>query len=353
MPNADLTEELRQAVLNAAKAHEPLEIIGGGTKSFLGRTPTGEELNVSGHAGIVSYEPTELVLTARAGTPLTDIESALAGENQMLAFEPPHFGPGATLGGAMACGLSGPRRPYAGAARDFALGTRVINGSGEVLGFGGQVMKNVAGYDISRLMVGAMGTLGVLLEASVKVLPKPRAELTVVHECDAPDAIRKMNEWASMPLPLSAACHHARSLFVRLSGTEAGVEAARKRIGGERLDNTDLWMSFREQTHPCFQVEGPLWRLSVSPTAPVSELGTPCATEWGGAQRWVCSAADPSAIRNAARDAGGHATLFRNADRNQDVYQPLEAGLMTFHRRLKAAFDAQKIFNPGRMYADL
>ena len=345
--NADRTEVLRESVARAFADAAPLRIRGGDSKAFYGRRAAGEVLDVAGHRGIVAYEPSELVLTARAGTPLAEVEAALAGHRQMLPFEPPHFGPGATLGGTVACGLSGPRRPYAGAARDFVLGAQVVSGRGEVLRFGGQVMKNVAGYDVSRLMVGALGTLGVLLEVSVKVLPAPAHEMTLVLETDARTAIETMNRLAGRPLPISAACHAGDRLYLRLSGSESGVEAARVALGGETADGS-FWQALREHRLPFFAGDGPLWRLSVPPTAPPLDLAGPMLLDWGGAQRWVRSDAGEARVRQVADSAGGHATLFRGGDRGGTVFHPLAPPLAALHRRLKAAFDPAGILNPGR-----
>ena len=242
------------ARIRAAYAEgSPLILQGGGSKTFYGNADEGEVLSTRTLTGIVDYQPKELVLTARAGTPLDEIETALAERNQMLAFEPPHFGGAATLGGSIATGLSGPRRPYAGAARDFVLGVRMIDGTGQPLRFGGQVIKNVAGYDVSRLMAGALGTLGLITEVSLKVLPKPAAETTLQFELDEAGAIKNMNRWAGQPLPLSATSWHADLLTVRLSGAESAVHAARAQRGGELLhDAAAFWQRLRDQATPFF-----------------------------------------------------------------------------------------------------
>ncbi len=272
----DAGAELEERLLGAAAQGTPLDIVGGGSKSFLGRITHGERFEVSAHRGIVSYEPTELVLTARAGTPLTEIEATLADSGQMLAFEPPHFGARATLGGTVAGALSGPRRPYAGAVRDFVLGVKVLSGEGRTLSFGGQVMKNVAGYDVSRLMVGAMGTLGVLLEISLKVLPLPAQTATLGFALDAAAAIERMNAWAAKPVPLSGACHHKDMLHVRLSGTAGGVAEALERLGGDVVEDGRLWQSLREHQLEHFDGDARLWRLSVPPATPL--CGATCAS---------------------------------------------------------------------------
>ena len=378
--NQDLTQELAGQVTAAHDAGRPLRIQGGASKTWLGRAVAGEALAVAGHRGILSYEPTELVITARAGTPLTEIKAALAERGQWLAFEPPHFdarpapapagGPGAdagaTLGGTIACGLSGPARPYAGAARDFVLGVRIINGRGEVLRFGGEVMKNVAGYDLSRLMVGAQGTLGVLLEVSLKVLPRPATELTLALDLTAGEAIDRFNRWAGQPLPLSAACHDGERAYVRVAGSEAAVLAAHARLGGEAVAaGADFWRGVRELRHAFFQQPAPLWRLSLPPTAPHDPSLGRQFIDWGGALRWVQGEQPPWAVAQAA---GGHATYYGRGPAGQpdpraggqagdppggQVFQPLPPALLALHQRLKAALDPRGILNPGRLYPDL
>ena len=350
-PDADITPTLREAVREAADSGQPLAIEAGGTKSFYGRAVAGNPLSVLGHRGIVSYEPTELVITVRAGTALETVESILAEESQFLAFEPPSFGRQATLGGAIASGLSGPRRPYVGSARDFVLGVRLVNGKSETLSFGGQVMKNVAGYDVSRLMTGAQGTLGILLEVSLKVLPIPPVETTLAFEMEASQALAASNRWAGQPLPLSGACHDGERLRVRLSGTENGVTAARAVMGGE-LTEEGFWTRLRNHDLPFFEGDAPLWRVSVPPNAPLPDLPGAWLLDWGGAQRWLRSSADAADIRKQAEQARGHATLFRGARAGEEVFHPLPKPLARLHRRLKQAFDPHGVLNPGRMYPE-
>lgn len=375
----DITEQLRERVLAAAADRMPLCIRGGGTKDFYGGPLTGEVLDTTGHAGIVAYEPTELVVTARCGTRLSDLEAALEEQGQMLAFEPPHFsrpspsgsgaggegstiaasgGYGATVGGAVAAGLSGPRRATAGSVRDFVLGVKVLDGKGEVLNFGGQVMKNVAGYDVSRLMTGALGTLGLLLEVSLKVLPKPQAEATLRLEMPEGKALETMNRWAGQPLPVSATCwegtQNRGELTVRLSGARAAVAAAREKIGGEAAaDAAAFWRALREQHGEFFSGGTALWRLSVPSGSAHVELPGAQLIEWGGALRWLKSGAEATQVRGAAAAAGGHATLFRGGDKTVGVFQPLSLPLLQIHRNLKRAFDPQGILNPGRLYPDM
>jgi glycolate oxidase FAD binding subunit len=337
-----------------AEARAPLIIRGGGTKAFFGRPVSGEALATGAYRGLVEYEPSELVVTARAGTPLAELEAALAERGQMLPFEPPHFGAGATLGGCVAAGLSGPRRPYAGAARDFVLGARILDGRGQDLAFGGRVMKNVAGYDVSRLLAGSLGTLGLITEVSLKVLPIPPAEVTLRLELAEAEAIETMNRWAGQPLPVTATCWADNALTVRLSGSENGVRAARGRIGGEEVaGGAAYWRGVREQAHPFFSGAGVLWRLSVKSTSAPIALPGRQLTEWSGALRWWVTDAPEHEVRGAATRAGGHATQFRGARPGQPVFAPLPAPLARIHQRLKKAFDPAGILNPGRMYPEL
>jgi glycolate oxidase FAD binding subunit len=356
-----MLDTLIDRIRAAHDSRSPLIIHGGGSKSFYGNPDEGEVLSTRTFTGVVDYQPKELVLTARAGTPLAEIETLLAEQNQMLAFEPPHFGGGATLGGCIAAGLSGPRRPYAGAARDFVLGVRMIDGTGQPLRFGGQVIKNVAGYDVSRLMVGALGTLGLLTEVSLKVLPKPATETTLQFELGEAAAILKMNQWAGQPLPLSATSWHAGLLTVRLSGAASAVQVAQARLGGEVLnDAAAFWQRLRDQATPFFDKCPPisnqnLWRLAVKPTTPPLNLGDAQWIEWGGAVRWLARDLPVNILREAARNAGGHATLFRDGMPtaiNNGVFTPLTPAMLTLHRNLKQRFDPKGIFNHGRLYPD-
>ncbi len=336
----------------ASAAGTALRLRGGGTKDFYGGALRGEPVQMGGYSGIVAYEPKELVLTVRAGTPLADVEKALAAERQMLPFEPPHYGGGrATIGGTVAAGLSGPRRPYAGAVRDFVLGARIVNGKGEDLSFGGRVIKNVAGYDVSRLMAGALGTLGAITEVSFKVLPRPAMEATLSYQVDEAEATRRVNAWAGQPLPLTATAWFAGRLLVRLAGAESAVRAAHAKMGGdEATDLPDFWAALRDHRIAFFAGTEPVWRVSVPQTTPPMDLGAVPLTEWGGGLRWLRGALDPARLRAEAARAGGHATLFRGGDKSAGVFQPLEPAMLKIHRRLKSAFDPAGILNPGRMY---
>jgi len=340
--DSDQSLELAERVRTAAG---PLAIHGSGSKRFYTGTVQGVALDVGAHRGIVDYEPTELVITARAGTPLSEIEAALAAKGQMLAFEPPYFGEGATLGGTVACGLSGPRRPYTGSVRDFVLGARIINGKGEVMHFGGKVMKNVAGYDIARLMTGSLGTLGVILEVSLKVLPRPAVERTLTFAMSIADAITTMNRWAGQPLPLSATAYHDATLYARLSGAESAVRAACDRLGGDALNEGDaFWEELREQRLSFFTGEETLWRLSVPPAAPALDAPGRWLLDWGGAQRWLVSAAPEATIRAVAAKAGGYAAAFRNGPSAYANLTRLDPATRALHAQIRQAFDPRGLF---------
>ncbi len=349
----DMTVELQARIREAVACGTPLCIRGGGSKAFYGGAQIGEPLDTRPHTGIVHYEPSELVVTVRAGTPLAELEAALLDTRQMLAFEPPHFG-AATVGGMVAAGLSGPRRATAGALRDHLLGVRMIDGRAECMRFGGEVMKNVAGYDVSRLMAGAMGTLGLLTEVSLKVLPVPAAQRTLAFAMGRSDALRTMNRWAGRPLPVSATCWHAGVLHLRLAGAATAIDAAMRSLGGEVVDEAkaqELWSSVREQTHPFFgEGEGALWRVSLCSAEENLILDAPMLIEWGGALRWVRTAADDACVRSEAQRQHGFATCFRaQAGVAPPAAEHLPEPLAILHRRIKQAFDPDGIFNPLRL----
>lgn len=347
----EVIQQFSETIRKAAAEQTLLRIRGSGSKDFYGLALIGDVLDTRALTGIVDYEPTELVMTARAGTPLREVEKALADGGQMLAFEPPHFGPEATLGGCIASGFSGPRRAAMGSARDFVLGVRIVNGLGEDLRFGGQVMKNVAGYDLSRLLTGSFGTLGLITEVSVKVLPLPQEERTLRFALDEETAIESMNKWAAKPLSLSATCHVGGVLYVRLSGAAAAVAASQKKLGGDIVEDADaFWQSIREQTHPLFRGAPALWRFSINPTAARLGLGRQLI-EWSGGLRWIAADLDPSQAFAAAHKAGGHATLFRDGNKRHGIQQ-FSPGLLAIHKKLKRAFDPHGILGPGRIHAD-
>ena len=343
-----MIDDFRSRILE----RKPLQLRGGGSKDFYGGLPAGAVLDTRGHNGIVSYEPTELVVTARCGTPLAELESALAERRQFLACEPPRFGT-ATVGGAVAAGLSGPRRAAVGSLRDFVLGVKLMDGEGRVLRFGGEVMKNVAGFDVSRVIAGSLGTLGLILEVSLKVLPLPVGDASLRFEMPQDKALEAMNRWAGQPLPLVASCWQDGLLTLRLSGAQAAVAAAMARLGGELLaDAAGFWLALREQSADFFAGDVPLWRLSLPSVTPPLDLPGAQLIEWGGAQRWLRGEHDPAHLREAAAKAGGHAVLFRGGDKAGGVFSPLPAPLMEVHRRLKQSFDPYGVFNPGRMYPE-
>jgi glycolate oxidase FAD binding subunit len=347
-------QQFRDRIMSATRSGTALRIRGNGTKDWYGQELNGELLDTTAYSGIISYDPTELVVTARAGTNLREIGKALAEKKQMLAFEPPRFDGLATVGGIVASGLSGPRRQAVGSVRDFVLGTVLMDGKGETLHFGGQVMKNVAGYDVSRLLTGSLGTLGLILEVSLKVLPRPFAQHSLQFAMSEQDALHQLNVWGGQPLPLSASCWVDGNLYVRLSGAQAAVDAAIAKMGGTDLPEAEnFWGGVREQTHTFFSAQQQaLWRLSLPTVAPPLALPGEQMIEWGGALRWLKTTADAETIRSVAANAGGHATLFKGGDKSVGVFQPLAPAVARIHRNLKQAFDPAGIFNPRRMYTD-
>ena len=347
--DADKTADLAEAVRAAKVAATPLKIAGGGTRDFLGRRVVGQVLSVSGHRGIVDYDPAELVITARAGTPLSEIETALDAERQMLAFEPPRFGMAGTLGGMVATGLSGPRRPFTGAVRDFVLGARVLNGHGEALRFGGTVFKNVAGFDAFRLMAGAYGGLGVLLDISLRVVPKPRLEQALAFDMPGAAARAWVTDLMRKPVPLSGAFHDGTRLHLRLSGGEAGVTATARALGGETEDLA-VWTRVRDLTHPAQVGKPVLWRIVLPQTSARPDV-LHAPWDQGGGVTWLQADHVDPAIWEIAKAHGGHATLFRGGGDN--IFQPLEPAIFSLLQRLKAALDPAAILNPGRMYEGL
>ncbi|KXU85896.1 glycolate oxidase [Caballeronia megalochromosomata] len=346
----DDSARLVDQVQSAIARKTPLRIRGGDSKAHIGRPVQGDEIDTRPHRGIVSYDPSELVITARAGTPLAEVNAILDEAGQMLPCEPPTFGDAATIGGVVASGLSGPRRPWAGSVRDFLLGCRIVTGEGRHLRFGGQVMKNVAGYDVSRLMSGSFGCLGLITEVSLKVLPKPRETTCLSLALEASEAMRELASWRKAALPVSGACHVDGRLHVRLEGGTGSVLAAVDRIGAEHHD-AQFWSDLREQALPFFSDERALWRLSLPNDTPLIDLPGDVMFDWGGAQRWLKSDANADVIRGIAGAAGGHATCF-TPGASADPFHPLSGALMRFHRQLKQRLDPHGVFNPGRMYAD-
>ncbi len=349
--------ELRDRVIAAHQQREPLRLRGAGTKDFYGEEITAATvLDLRPCRGIVDYEPSELVITARCGTPLSEIEATLHDRGQFLAFEPPAFGGDPTIGGVVAAGLSGPRRMYAGAARDFVLGATLLDARGNLLRFGGQVMKNVAGFDVSRLLCGSLGILGIITEVSLKVLPRPRAEETLRFEMSARDAIAAFNRWSGQPLPLSGASWWDGLAWIRLSGAGSAVRAAHEQLGGERVDPTTAtqwWETLRHCQHPIF-TSHTLWRLSVPDTTPPLALPGNQLIDWGGALRWYASDTQGGdEARKVAYSAEGTAMCWRGSAPPGGRFHPLQPTVATLTRRLKDRFDPHGIFNPGRMIAGL
>ncbi|GGM20435.1 glycolate oxidase subunit GlcE [Pseudomonas asuensis] len=347
----DAAQALQDEVQQAIAQRQPLRIRGSDSKRHLGRPVEGIEIDARLHRGIVTYDPTELVVTVRTGTPLNELEAALEANGQMLPCEPPHFGPNATVGGMMATGLSGPRRPWVGSVRDFVLGTRIITGEGKHLRFGGEVMKNVAGYDLSRLLAGSFGCLGLITEVSFKVLPKPRTSASLQLELDPSRALIKLAEWERQAIPLAGACHDGRALYIRLEGGEGSVAAARDRIGGDALPAT-FWTNLREHRLEFFADPRPLWRLSLPNHTPVLDLPGTVLMDWAGAQRWLKSDMDAAALRHRIEQLGGHATCF-TPDNEREPFHPLAPALLKYQRQLKQQMDPHGLFNPGRLYAEL
>ena len=348
----DITHALIARVKQASHDGTALQIIGGCSKQFMGRESIGDPISLSEHRGIISYEPIELVLTARAGTPLHEIKDALAEHNQCLAFEPPTFNGKATLGGTLACHLSGPARPWSGSIRDHVLGVRLINGRAEALRFGGQVMKNVAGYDVSRMQAGAMGTLGIITEVSLKVMPKPAATVTIKQEMDAATAIENMNRLSGQSKPLTGACWFDNHLYLRLAGARSAVDSTVSQWQGAALDDSDaFWSTLREQQLDYFLDATSLWRFSVKSSATHMLPDEDWLIDWGGAQRWLRGDFATGKLEALAEAAGGQVSLYRGGDRSQEVFHTQPEALQKIHQRLKHAFDPNGVFNPNRLYS--
>jgi len=347
---ADCTETLCDAVLDAVSRRSPLRIAGAGSKSgYCGRDVDAAPLDVTGHRGIVDYQPDELVISARAGTPIAELNAALAARGQMLPAECPLFGGSATLGGSVACNASGPGRPWRGALRDSILGVQFINGRGELLRYGGTVMKNVAGYDVSRLHAGAQGTLGLITEVTLRVLPRPASDITLAYSTDCTTAIERMLSLSALPEPISGACWQAGTLYLRLSGSESTLSDFRRRQGGDAIDEGTPWDSLDTLATAPFADDAPLWRLSLAPGSAVT-MPAPDVVDWGGAQRFYSGEQDATEMHATAELAGGRAQLWRGGDRRSEVNGPVPEAAQTLHRRLKSALDPFGVFNPGRVY---
>ena len=350
---ADMAPQLCETIILARESQRPVYISAGGSKRhIIGRQCDAQVLDVSTHRGIIDYQPAELVITARAGTALGELQNALELQGQTLSFEPPRFDGRATLGGTLACNLSGPARPWSGSIRDMVLGVKLINGRGELLNFGGKVMKNVAGYDLSRLQAGALGTLGVLSEISLKVLPRSEHTLHLSYEMTAQQAVQTMNQRAGEPKPLTGAFWLGGRLYLRLAGTASAVEHTASLWGGDRSAAQDsMWQDLRDMSLPFFAGPDPLWRFSLKGTTPSEPALEPGLIDWCGAQRWVRGNHDLRWMQNIANAGQGHFTLFRGGDRCGETRSPLNALEQRLQQRLKHAFDPDGILNPGRLYS--
>jgi glycolate oxidase FAD binding subunit len=384
-PPVTLDAALRRVIDHVATARATrtaLQLRGHGSKAFYGEAPQGDVLDLAPLTGIAHYEPTELVATVRAGTPIAELEAALAEHRQCLPFEPPRFDSDGTsgrtaplrgtpasaaplrgtVGGMVAAGLAGPSRAAVGGVRDFVLGAALLNGRGEVLRFGGEVMKNVAGYDVSRLLAGSLGILGPILEVSLKVLPTPPARTTLRFEWPQAQSLAQLQRWAGQPLPLRASAWWNDMLVVQLAGADAAVRAATNTLGGEVVDGTladRFWTDLRDQRDDFFaaaaqavKAGATLWRVSVAPHAPPLSIAGEQLIEWHGGQRWIVNGSDAPTMRALAAAAGGHATAFRGSKAG-GVFAPLSAPLQRIHRELKARFDPDRLFNRGRLYPEL
>lgn len=345
---------IKERLLNAVEENEPLRITGGNSKSFMGRTISGTPLTLKNYQGIVRYEPTELYITVKAGTALEFVTETLAANKQMLAFEPPLINRDATIGGTVATGISGPRRPYTGSVRDYILGIRCLNGLGKELSFGGQVMKNVAGYDLSRLLTGSYGTLGIILEVSIKVLPMPEYEASYYKAINKDRISAEIHALMDKGLPVSACCYDGENLFIRLAGTEKIIKTYAGKINLDKFsDGERFWNDLCRYKLPFFSDPRPLWRLSVPANAQLDVDGAPCLLDWGGLQYWLKTEKPPAEVFKMARAAGGQAMLLHGGEHDKDVFQPLPDALLKIHRGLKAAFDPRRILNPGKIYRTL
>lgn len=347
----DIEADLAEQIAAVSAAGGEVAIVGSGSKRFYGEPVEALALEVSGHSGIIDYDPAELVITLRAGCRIADVEALLAGQRQMFGFEPPHFGPDATIGGMLASGLAGPRRAFSGGIRDYVLGVRMLDGRGEALSFGGRVIKNVAGFDVSRSLVGSLGTLGVILEASIRVMPVVECDVTLAFEhARAADHVRWINELGGLPWPVSASCWHDGQSLLRLSGSAQGVGEARAQLGGDEVE--PVWEALREQTHPFFAGDEDVTRVAVPPASGDLDYDLPQLIEWGGAQRWLRGELKIDSLRERIAPHGGNACAWRG-HAGASRFQPLPDALLKLQRSIKSSFDPAGIFNRGRLYPRL
>jgi glycolate oxidase FAD binding subunit len=355
IPDLNLEGDLKTQVESVTANGVAVRIVGGNSKAFYGNPVDALDIEVGGHSGIVDYDPAELVITLRAGCKLKDVEALLAESNQMLGFEPPHFGDDATIGGMVASGLTGPRRAYSGAIRDFILGVKLLNGRGEVVNFGGRVIKNVAGFDVSRLMVGSLGTLGILLEVSIRVIPQFETEVTLGFDHDeAQSHIDWVNKLGGLPYPISASYWYQGQSKIRLSGSLLGVDSARQQLGGNRSESDDeVWDMLKEQTHPFFASAKSVTRVSVPSTERDFLVDDSQLIEWAGAQRWISHAHELNSLQKQLQKHRGTACAYRGHDPGLESFQRPTDAIMALHRNIKSSFDPAGIFNPGRLYQGL
>lgn len=369
--NNDLTDQLVSQVQSAYQNRQALAIQGNGSKLFLIHQVPGQRLSTASHQGIVNYLPSELTITVRSGTLLSDLKEVLTENGQMLAFEPPQFSANATIGGTIAAGLSGPSRPFTGSARDFVLGCKIINGRGELLQFGGEVMKNVAGYDLSRLVTGSYGSLGLILEVSLKLLPLPSREQSISFSLQLNQFAHQVQRLLLSGYPITAACYLDGQAYIRLAGSEKGVASSYQEISQllskqkfqpQEINNL-FWSELNEQQLSFFDQTQPLWRLSLPGKTENFERYISAEDkqliDWGGALRWFYSNQSADKIRSDAQSLGGHAQLFRGNEMDSDELknvpkqQPLTPAIMKIHQQIKRAMDPHLILNHGCLYPEL
>lgn len=346
----DLSQQLEQQVEHACATKTPLNIQAGNTKLHLGRECSGEVVSMAGHSGVIDYNPTELVISARAGTSISELNKILAEQHQRLPFEPPSFAGKATIGGTVAANQSGPSRPWFGGVKDSLLGLGLINGYGEAMQFGGQVMKNVAGFDVSRLQCGAMGSLGLITNVSIKVLPAFKARQTKTFEMSAEQALEAMQKWANLSLPITGMCHvkvqNQSLLYVRLQGGESGVASASQLLGGQKLlpdAAQEFWQAVKEGDLVKPQAHDTLWRWSGASDTPISAVPNACLINWAGSERWILDSSVKPTVDGLTQHQGG--------DRLAEVYGLVSAPQQALQQRIKDAFDPHGVFNPGRLYS--
>ncbi|MEM8844521.1 MAG: glycolate oxidase subunit GlcE [Pseudomonadota bacterium] len=352
MSDNEQVPELIDTIKQALNSKQPLLIQGGDSKSFYGNSISADILSVKQHTGVIDYEPSELYVTARCGTPLREIEAMLAEHNQIFPFEPPSFGDDATLGGTVACGFSGPRRPYASSIRDCVLGTHIINGKGEYLKFGGQVMKNVAGYDVSRAMCGAMGTLGIITQVSLKLIPQPESELTLMLEYKPEQALNIMHQYMQTDFPITATYFENNILYIRAAGIEKTIKKIKQIIGGNELqDSQNFWVSVKEHQREFFNSDLNLWKCNVPVNSPDLAVEGDYVMEWNGGLRWYSTNDGNEKLIAATKSVRGNATLFKSTSKPNDCFTQPTGALKKLHSNLKTAFDPENILNPGRLYS--